>query len=106
MERDFDALGELLADELRYTHATGVTHDRSGYLEFVREKLEFDAVRFEAATIGLDQQMAVLCGTLQQTIRRRGEADPVAIASSVVEVWVRRKGWQLATFQSTRLPPN
>ena len=105
VDRAYDVLGDMLADELRYTHATGVPHDRAGYLDFVRERLQFDAVRLEVASIGLDQEMAIVCGTLHQTIRRRGEAEPVALVSSVVEVWKRRKGWQLAVFQSTRLPP-
>ena len=104
VERAYDSLADMLADELRYTHATGVTHDRAGYLEFVRERLQFDAVRLEVTSIGLDQEMAVVCGTLNQTIRRRGETEAVDLTSAVTEVWIRRKGWQLAVFQSTRHP--
>ncbi len=104
VDRAFDALGEMLAEELRYTHATGVVHDRAGYLEFVRERLQFDSVRLDVASIGLDEQLAIVCGTLHQTIRRRGETEPVALVSSVVEVWKRQDTWQLVVFQSTRVP--
>lgn len=104
VDRAYDSLADMLADELRYTHATGVTHDRASYLEFVRERLQFEAVNLEVASIGLDEKMAVLCGTLNQTIRRRGETQSVDLTSTVTEVWIRRKGWQLAVFQSTRQP--
>lgn len=101
---DVAGLSALLADDLRYVHATGVAHDRAGYLEFVREKLRFLDVRLESREIKQSAEIAVITGLLVQRLVRSGESEPVTLSSWAIEVWKRQDGWRLIDFQSTRLP--
>jgi hypothetical protein len=97
-------LSALLADDLRYVHATGVAHDRAAYLAFVREKLRFLDIRLESPEIKEFAEIAVITGLLVQRVVRAGEAQPVTLTSWAIEVWERKEGWRLIDFQSTRLP--
>jgi len=97
-------LSALLADGLRYVHATGVAHDRAGYLSFVREKLRFLDIRLESPSIKEFAEIAVITGLLVQRVVRTGESEPVTLSSWAIEVWERNEGWRLIDFQSTRLP--
>ena len=62
MDGDIDQLSALLAEELRYVHATGVAHDRAAYLQFVREKLRFLDVRLESQVVREFGEIALLTG--------------------------------------------
>lgn len=101
---DFVRLSGLLAEDLRYVHATGVAHDRDAYLEFVRERLRFLEVRLESQKIRAFPELAVITGLLVQRILRAGESEPVTLSSWAIEVWRHQDGWRLVDFQSTRLP--
>ena len=104
MDGDIDQLSALLAEELRYVHATGVAHDRAAYLQFVREKLRFLDVRLESQVVREFGEIAVVTGLLVQRVVRAGESEPVTLSSWAIEVWKRHDGWRLIDFQSTRLP--
>ncbi|GAA0761584.1 nuclear transport factor 2 family protein [Ideonella azotifigens] len=102
--RDGSLLRTLLAEELRYTHATGITHDREGYLAFVRDRQQFRRVSLAVACTFEDMDTVVVRGQLSQTIQRHGESQRIDVQSLATEIWVRRDGWRFAVFQSTRLP--
>ncbi|SDY35560.1 protein of unknown function [Variovorax sp. YR266] len=103
MDGDIECLSALLADGLRYVHATGVSHDRAGYLQFVRERLKFLDVHLESRVIKVFGACAVVTGRLCQRIVRAGESEPVTLSSWAIEVWEHTDGWRLVDFQSTRL---
>lgn len=104
VDSDLDKLSTLLADNLRYVHATGVSHDRAAYLHFVRERLRFLDVRLESPVIKEHGPIAVVTGLLVQHVIRKGESEPVTLSSWAIEVWERTDSWRLIDFQSTRLP--
>ena len=105
VDRDLDRLEALLADDLRYVHATGIAHDRQAYLSFVQDQLQFLDVRLEEAVIKEVGAVAIVTGRLVQRVIRRGENEPVTLSSWAIEVWRRTGGvWRLLDFQSTRLP--
>ena len=104
MDRDIERLSTLVADELRYVHATGVANDRPAYLQFVRDKLKFLDVRLESRMVKEFGEVAVITGLLVQRVIRAGESEPVTLSSWAIEVWKHHDGWRLIDFQSTRLP--
>lgn len=104
VDRDFDTLSTLLAEDLRYVHATGVCHDRAGYLRFVRERMTFLDVRLESPVIKEFGSIAVVTGVLRQMVVRGGEHQAAELSSLAIEVWKHVNGWRLIDFQSTRLP--
>lgn len=104
VECDFAQLSTLLAEELRYVHATGVSHDRMAYLRFLREQLTFLGVRLDSRVVRESGDIAVVTGLLVQHVVRAGESQPVTLSSWATEVWRRHDGLRLISFQSTRLP--
>ena len=104
VDGDLERLSSLLSADLRYVHATGVCHDRAGYLTFVRERMTFVDVRLESKVIKEFGALAVVTGNLKQVVVRAGESEPVPLSSLAIEVWKHVDSWRLVDFQSTRLP--
>lgn len=48
---DVQGIERLLADDLRYTHATGLTHDRHAYLLYLRNGPRFETVELSRARV-------------------------------------------------------
>lgn len=103
VEGDLQRLSSLLAEDLRYVHATGLCHDRMGYIEFVCKRLKFLEVRLESRSIKQFGEIAVITGLLHQRIVRTGESESVTLKSWAIEVWKDVGGWRLVDFQSTRV---
>lgn len=105
VERDFDTLEQLLADDLLYIHSTGLMHDKVAYLDYVRGPLTFLSVERRNLKVKMLGESAVTTGTMSNVMQPPGPAAPVTVVSHVVQLWVPgARGWQLAMFQGTRLP--
>lgn len=105
VQRDWAALASLLAPGLRYTHATGITHDRDAYLAYVPQGPVFASVQVQQPRVlALGDEAALLTGRLVLRWTRPGEAATAEVAQSVLtQLWQRHgTGWQLAWLQSTR----
>jgi ketosteroid isomerase-like protein len=102
--RDAAALEQLLDERLVYVHATGVKHDRPQLLQFVREGPRFLAVHQQAPHVELlADEVALVTGLLHIRLQRKGEQEPVELASWASAVWMRTDGaWRLVSFQSTK----
>lgn len=104
VKRDRGALSLLLADDLRYVHATGIRHNRAEYLEFAMEHMRFLEVVMEDSHVKQLGAVAVISGVLNQTVIRPSEVEPISLRSWAIEIWRHTNGWRLTDFQSTRLP--
>lgn len=105
VERDFDALAQLMADDLLHIHSTGVVHNKAAYLDYVRGPLAFLSVERQDLKVKMLGDAAVMTGTMTNVMQPPGPAAPVTVESHVVQIWVRGAAdWQLSVFQATRLP--
>jgi hypothetical protein len=105
VERDFDTLAQLLADDLLHVHSTGVVQDKAAYLDYVRGPLAFLSVERRDLKVKMFGDAAVMTGAMSNVMQPPGPAVPVTVESHVVQMWVPGSaGWQLALFQATRLP--
>jgi len=102
--RDTAALGLLLHPQLRYVHAPGRRDDRAGLLQFVAAGPAFLCVDLQIDDLACEGSWAWLSGTLQLTLRRSPDAEPVHARSWASALWWRddAHGWRLRHFQSTR----
>lgn len=99
---DLQALPSLLDPELRYVHATGVCHDRDGYLQYLRSGPRFLEVVLTPEEIVDLAEGAAFAGRLFMRLQREGEA-VIEARSWVSGLWLRADaGWRLRLFQSTR----
>ena len=101
---DAAALAALLHPELRYVHATGIRHDRDGYLQTLQTGPRFlEVVLTPEQTLDLAEG-AALSGRLFMRLQREGEV--IEARSWVTALWLRGEngagGWRLRLFQSTR----
>jgi hypothetical protein len=102
--RDAAALAALLHPDLRYVHATGIRHDRDGYLQTLQTGPRFLEVVLTPEQILDLAEGAALSGRLFMRLQREGEV--IEARSWVTALWLRGEngagGWRLRLFQSTR----
>ena len=98
---DAAALAALLHPDLRYVHATGIRHDRDGYLQTLQTGPRFLEVVLTPEQILDLPEGAALSGRLFMRLQRDGEV--IEARSWVTALWLRSDlGWLLRLFQSTR----
>ena len=97
-------LGSLLAGTLAYTHSTGVTDDRQGYLQGLASgALRYEALVFAAPQARLLGTAGLVSAVMRATIVKGGIRRD--IASSYLAVWEHTAaGWVLQAVQATALP--
>lgn len=101
---DFEALKAILSDPLTYVHSTGAVHDREAYLEFLRNKVHFDAVQRSAIEITHGGSLAIAKGLMRIEGRRANDGHRFASVAFVTQVWTNHgTGWRLSLMQSTRV---
>ncbi|MGH7909172.1 MAG: nuclear transport factor 2 family protein [Thermodesulfobacteriota bacterium] len=104
IDGDAAALGELLADDLIYTHSSARLDDKKSYIGSIASgTLEYRKVSRHDETIRVSGDAALITG--------RVEIDAVLggaerhLVSRYLNVWLKRGGrWQLAAWQSTPVP--
>lgn len=103
-KNDLDKLGELLADDLTYTHATGVLETKEVFLASLESgKLRFKKIEPAELQVRVYDKTAVINGTAKVSVVSEGQ--PKDLSLRFTDVWVRRAGkWQMVAWQSVKLP--
>lgn len=101
---DTAALDTLLSDALAYTHSTGVTDSKAGYLQLLAGgTLRYESLEFVAPQVRLLGTTGLVSAVMRATVRK-GEVRR-DIASGYLAVWERTaSGWVLQAVQATALP--
>jgi len=103
---DLDALAPLLHEDLVYVHAPGTRHGKHELLAALAGGPRFLEVTFKVERQFASGDLCVLQGALHLRLLRAGEENPVQVLSHASAVWQRAApGWQLRSFQSTRVAP-
>jgi hypothetical protein len=100
---DLDALGQLLADDLTYTHSTGVLETKAVFLDSLKSgKLQFKKIEPADLQVRVYATTAVINGTAKISVVSEGQPKDVHIRFT--DVWVSHAGrWQMVAWQSTKL---
>ena len=103
-KNDLDALGKLLADDLTYTHSTGVLETKVVFLDSLKSgKLQFKKIEPSDQQVRVYGTTAIINGTAKVAVVSQGQ--PKDISLRFTDVWVNRGGhWQMVAWQSTKLP--
>ena len=101
---DLDALGQLLADDLTYTHSTGVLETKAVFLDSLKSgKLQFKKIEPADLQVRVYATTAVINGTAKISVVSEGQ--PKDLSLRFTDVWVNRAGkWQMVAWQSVKLP--
>lgn len=99
-----EALHDLMADDLVHIHGNGATDDKAGYLKGVETKYVFHRVERGDLNIRIYGDVAVVIGTLDQTVSVRGIDKPNEIKAITTQTWVRTGGaWKQSTCHNAFL---
>ena len=101
---DIHALDTLLANDLTYTHTTGKVDTKGSLLEdLLTGRLDYDSIVPADVRVRMYGRTAVVTGTARMQVRATGETR--RLSARFTETYVDGGGrWQLAAWQSTRLP--
>jgi len=102
---DEATLGQVLADDLTYTHSNGDTDNKTAYINNLKTGArKYHKLDHESMDVRLYGNTAILTATAQvETSQKGGSATPAHLR--FIHVWVMQNGrWQLVAHQSLRLP--
>ncbi len=101
---DLAALEKIFADDLVYTHSSGVTDTKADYISKLRSgQMKYLSVDYDSMTVKVYGNTA----TVQSKARIKATSGTNSIDSNLImlHVWIKNAGsWQLVAHQSTRLP--
>ena len=107
VEKNFDVLGKIFADDLIYTHSNGKIDSKETYINSIKEgKSVYDKIDVEELRIRPynDQKAAVVNGTIMITQPPVDGKPTIAhIRYAVVYIKNKAHGWQLVMWQSLKL---
>jgi ketosteroid isomerase-like protein len=101
---DWSRLGELLGDDLTYTHMSGLFENKEENIAGLKARPR--TYKREGLVVRPFGDVAVLGGLLHVVMEAAGDGTPArTLHGRVVQVWARRDGrWQMVVFQATALP--
>ncbi len=104
IDGDAATLGELLAEDLIYTHSSARLDDKKSYIVSITSgTLKYRKVSRHDETIRVSGDAALITGRVEIDAVLAGAERH--LVSRYLNVWLKRGGrWQLAAWQSTPVP--
>ncbi|MDX2180083.1 MAG: nuclear transport factor 2 family protein [Bryobacteraceae bacterium] len=101
---DTAALEKLLADDLVYTHSTGLIDTKRQYIDNLKSGAQqYHSVTHLDPKVQVYGDTAVLTSGLKMDTTSKGARQQSSFR--LIHVWVKKPvGWQLIAHQTTRLP--
>jgi len=101
---DVAALDDILAEDLSYTHATGVHETKAELLAKLKSgQVRYESFAPEELQVRVYGTAAVLTGVARVKVQVAGEARSLHLRFT--DVYVKEGDrWQMVAWQSTRLP--
>lgn len=103
ISEDVVALGELLAEDLSYSHTTGWTETKSGFLSTIETKtIDYVGILPSNISCRLHNKTAIITGESAMSLLVQG--DPLQLSIRFLDVSYEVDGnWFLIAWQSVRL---
>lgn len=107
VSKDYDALAELFADDLVYTHAGGQRDTKASYIDSIRAgRSRYDQVDVDELLVRVynDEQAAVVNGTVRINLGPGADGQPNLIRLKYVTVQIKspEKGWQVVLWHAQK----
>ena len=101
---DVPALSALLAEGMTYVHSSAKLETRQEFLDLIKSGFyQYKSIAHRDVTVRFYGTTAILAGLTDVEVVSGGT--PASPKLRFTEVWVNGKaGWQMAAWQSTRLP--
>ena len=104
IDADLTTLDELCADELSYTHSSGVRDTKAEYFEKLRTGYYvYHRIQHPVERVEVVGETAIVVGRMTADIHSGGT--PKTIDNLALAVWTRTGiGWRLLAYAPTSLP--
>jgi len=104
VSKDFDALNQLIADELIYTHSSARMDTKASLIGAMQSGSTVYTSMTPSEVVAQDLgDSVVLTGACAISVMSGDK--PNAFKVRFVDVWAKRgSGWQMVTWQSTKIP--
>lgn len=101
---DVATLERLFADDLTYIHSSARPDTKQSFIDDIRtQRLRYLGIDVEERAVRVTSEAAIVTGISRMHVAARGQENRFRIRFLLV--WVRRPaGWQVAAWQSTKLP--
>lgn len=101
--RDPTVLDKVLADDLIYTHSSGLVDSKQSFIQSIKEaKMVYEQINVEEQKVRIYGKIAVVNGVC--TIKAINNGQPMNLKLRYTDAYKRNgKQWQLITWQSLRL---
>lgn len=101
--RDPNVLDKVLADDLIYTHSSGLVDSKQSFIQSIKEaKMVYEQINVEEQKVRIYGKIAVVNGVC--TIKAINNGQPMNLKLRYTDAYKRNgKQWQLITWQSLRL---
>jgi ketosteroid isomerase-like protein len=107
VKKDYAFLEKAFADDLVYTHGSGLQNTKSEYIQSIKDgksqygKIDIDALNVRPYN---DGQTAVVNGTIRITSppQADGSTSVARIKYVVVQIKDKKKGWQVVLWQAQK----
>ncbi|MEW5975467.1 MAG: nuclear transport factor 2 family protein [Acidobacteriota bacterium] len=102
--KDRSALEKILAEDLVYTHSTGLVENRTQYLTALSSgQQKYTSIDYSDTVVRSYGSTAVVTTEVRMTGTTKGE--PFDSRLRMIHVWFKNgSGWTLVAHQTTRLP--
>ena len=101
---DWDALSDLLTEDLVHIHANGQAESKREYLDTMRTKMQILQMERISLQIRVYRDFALATGALRQSVRIKGPDTVVELHAATTQGWIRTRGiWRQNSFQATRI---
>ena len=100
---DWESLGEIVADDFRYTHSNGKTEDKASWIAGIKPRRR--AVEHENLSVRSFGDVALVSGSSVNRYAEpfRGDSH-YGVILDVLQVWVRRpQGWQIVAQHGVKI---
>jgi len=104
IENDQEAMQQLLADDLIYTHSNAKADNKQEFMATLKsQKTIYKSVQPDEVKIRLIGSVAIITGKADVVIEQEGKTNTLHLR--FMDVYAKRKGrWQQVGWQSTRMP--
>jgi len=101
---DWDALADLLTEDLVHIHANGLIENKREYMDTMRAKMQILQVERISLHIRIYGDFAITTGALRQSVRIKGPNTVIELHAATTQGWIRTNGiWRQNSFQATRI---
>jgi ketosteroid isomerase-like protein len=107
VKKDYAFLEKAFADDLVYTHGSGVQNTKAEYIQSIRDgKSQYGKIDIDALNVRVynGDKTAVVNGTIRITspAQADGNTSVARIKYVVVQIKDKKKGWQVVLWQAQK----